>query len=114
MRISLAGRYTIDEFAAAFGQLLENLRISGIREMNNVNVYLNLHDGDRPLRALDADGNEIQHLRFDGPRYRRLRTVVGNVRVAQVEQAEAATDREIENIAGLAIQVGDVIKGQQE
>lgn len=83
MKITLAGRYSVDEFADAIDRTLQNLRQNGVEEIQTANLYLYMYADKRQIHLLDEEGRKIEHLTFDGPRERAFRKVTDNVRVVQ-------------------------------
>jgi hypothetical protein len=83
MKITLAGRNSVDEFADAIDRTLQNLRQNGVEEIQNANIYIFTYADRRQIHLLDEEGRKIEHLTFDGPRERPFRKVTDNVRVVQ-------------------------------
>jgi hypothetical protein len=83
MKVSLGGRYRIDEFAAAIERVLENFRANGVEEIHTANLYLNIYKSKRAVKLVDENGNEIEHLKFDGPEERRFHPSTENVKIGK-------------------------------
>ncbi len=83
MKITLAGRYSVDEFADAIDRTLQNLRQNGVEELQSVNMYFAAYADRRQIHLLDENGCRIEHLTFDGPSERRFRKATKNVRVVR-------------------------------
>jgi hypothetical protein len=79
MKITLGGRYRIDELGDAFDRVLQNFRVNGVEEIQHVTVYLNLYQHKRTLALVDDSGERIEHLKFDGPTEREFRPVTDRV-----------------------------------
>ncbi len=89
MKISLSGRYTVDEFADAIDRTLQNLRQNGVEEIQQANLYFYTFADRRPIHLIDDNGCRIEHLTFDGPRERPFRKVTDNVHVVQKPTVKA-------------------------
>ena len=79
MRVSLGGRYTISELAAAFDRLLLNFSANGIDEIQAVTLYVSLVQDRRRIELTDDDGNIIEHLKYDEPQRKRFAPATSNI-----------------------------------
>jgi hypothetical protein len=83
MKISLGGRYTIDEFGEALSRVLQTISHNGIDEVLYANLYLTLHKDKRSVELLDEHGQVIDHLKFDNPQVSHFRRNSTGVRVVR-------------------------------
>jgi hypothetical protein len=81
MKITLGGRYTIDEFADAVDRVLQTFRYNGVEELFAANLYVNLHRERRAVHLVDDAGLVIEHLKFDGPHERPFKVLTHNTNI---------------------------------
>jgi hypothetical protein len=83
MKITLAGRYSVEQFLEAVERALHNLHVNGVEEIQNANLYLSPYADRRMVDLLDEEGQRIEHLTIDGPRERKFHGAGENVRVVR-------------------------------
>ncbi len=87
MKISLGGRYTIDEFADAVDRVLQTFRYNGVEELFAANLYVNLHRERRSMHLVDDAGLVIEHLKFDGPHERSFKVLTHSTNIISATQS---------------------------